>query len=282
MYTNVGRVDAGIRWIAALGLFAVAVILNDSPAVALGSALAAIAIAGTALTKFCPLYRLLGIGTRSRTSISKRALMLLLALVPARAGLAQTHAEHKLVLRPESRLWLEGSSNLHDWSCDATEVSAEMIVRTNRDSSTQAETPTTVDRVTVSVPVQRIECANRQMNGNLRKTLRAKDHPVIEFSMTGGELGAPAEKGRLTVSARGDLTVAGTTLAIALEAEGRDTGDGALRITGAQEILMTDYGISPPTALMGLLKTDNRVLVRFDLIADYVELEAHLTMSERN
>lgn len=206
---------------------------------------------------------------------------LVLALLPglwlAPTAFGQTEPQHRLVLRPESRLWLEGSSNLHDWSCDATEMTAEIRVRSHRDSTTGGEVPTALERVTVSVPVQRIGCANRQMDGNLRKTLRAKEYPTIQFAMTGGELAAPAEQGRLTVVARGELTVSGITRPIELRAEGTDTGDGALRITGTQDILMTDYGIQPPSALMGLLKTANLVLVRFDLVADYVELEAHLS-----
>jgi hypothetical protein len=30
-------------------------------------------------------------------------------------------------------------------------------------------------------------------------------------------------------------------------------------------ILMTDYGVKPPTALLGTLRTGNRVLVKFEL-----------------
>jgi hypothetical protein len=37
-------------------------------------------------------------------------------------------------------------------------------------------------------------------------------------------------------------------------------------------IEMTDFGIHPPTAMMGLLKTRNDVTIFFDLTTDYERL----------
>jgi hypothetical protein len=61
MHTNVGATDAKVRWALAAVFFAVAIAFNASPAITLIAALAALLMAGTALTRSCPLYRLLGI-----------------------------------------------------------------------------------------------------------------------------------------------------------------------------------------------------------------------------
>jgi len=66
MNANVGVVDATVRWILAIGCFAVAIIWNASPVLALLGALLALLLAGTALTHACPLYRLLHISTAHR------------------------------------------------------------------------------------------------------------------------------------------------------------------------------------------------------------------------
>jgi hypothetical protein len=63
MNANVGALDARIRWVLALICFAVAIVYNTSPVVALLSALAALVLAGTALTHSCPIWRLLHINT---------------------------------------------------------------------------------------------------------------------------------------------------------------------------------------------------------------------------
>jgi hypothetical protein len=41
--------------------------------------------------------------------------------------------------------------------------------------------------------------------------------------------------------------------------------DGSVKATGVVPILMTDYGIQPPTAIFGRLKTGNEVKVNFEL-----------------
>jgi hypothetical protein len=38
---------------------------------------------------------------------------------------------------------------------------------------------------------------------------------------------------------------------------------GKLVFEGSQKIKMTDYGVSPPTALLGVLKTDNDIVLNF-------------------
>jgi len=44
--------------------------------------------------------------------------------------------------------------------------------------------------------------------------------------------------------------------------------DGTLRAQGALPILMTDFGITPPTALFGVVRTEDRLVVKFDLFVD--------------
>jgi hypothetical protein len=42
--------------------------------------------------------------------------------------------------------------------------------------------------------------------------------------------------------------------------------DGRLRFTGSYPIDMPEYGITPPTAMFGSLRTGRRVVVHFELI----------------
>ena len=61
MHTNVGATDAKVRWALAALFFAVAIAFNGSPVITLVAAFAALMMAGTALTRSCPVYRLLHI-----------------------------------------------------------------------------------------------------------------------------------------------------------------------------------------------------------------------------
>lgn len=63
MKANVGSLDATIRWTFAIVFFGMAIAFNSAPAIALVTALLALVMAGTALTKVCPLYTVLGLDT---------------------------------------------------------------------------------------------------------------------------------------------------------------------------------------------------------------------------
>jgi hypothetical protein len=181
----------------------------------------------------------------------------------------------RLVLRTGSRLWLEGDSNLHAWSCDAKGVVPEL--RLERPAPT--DPPVRIERASLQISVPLIECGNGKMNENLRKALKAEEHEHISFEVTGAEFIDTGTRGELEVLAKGKLTVAGTSRDLQFQVSGTDTGNGALRLTGRLTILMTDYGVQPPTAMLGLLKTKNEVLIRFDLVADYERIERAMSNS---
>ena len=63
MKPNVGSADATIRWTLAIIFFGLAIAFNSAPLIALVTALLALIMAATALTKVCPLYTALGFDT---------------------------------------------------------------------------------------------------------------------------------------------------------------------------------------------------------------------------
>ena len=67
---------------------------------------------------------------------------------------------------------------------------------------------------------------------------------------------------------QGTLRIAGRERVVRMPVELEEQRDGSVRAKGALPILMTDYGISPPTALFGVVRTENRIVVKFDLLVD--------------
>lgn len=68
MKQNVGIIDARIRLVLAALLFGAALAFNSLPLIALAAALVALVLAGTALTRACPMYAILGLDTTSQRS----------------------------------------------------------------------------------------------------------------------------------------------------------------------------------------------------------------------
>ena len=72
MKANVGSTDAVVRWIVAIAAFTLSIIFNASPLPSLGFALVGLVMAATALTRSCPIYRLLGLSTCPRQPAGHR------------------------------------------------------------------------------------------------------------------------------------------------------------------------------------------------------------------
>ena len=79
---------------------------------------------------------------------------------------------------------------------------------------------------------------------------------------------------------QGTLRIAGRERVVRVPVQVQQQRDGSLRAQGALPILMTDYGISPPTALFGVLRTENRIVVKFDLLVDRPSTVASVEESE--
>lgn len=151
-----------------------------------------------------------------------------------------------------SRLWIEGDSSLHPWSCEASSPAADIHVDT--------QSPQLVRALTLRVAVAQIECGNESMNGKLREALHAQQHPFIEYRLTQAER-VPGNKLRL--EAMGDLSINGKTRPAVFQVDVALAPDGTAQANGSIVMLMSDFQVEPPTAMLGLIKTADQITVKF-------------------
>ena len=166
------------------------------------------------------------------------------------------------MLGPESRLWLEGDSNVRRWSCESKLFQADAHARTG-----DAGAPPAVERLHVSVTVSELRCGDEHMDEKLRDALKAKQHPRIDFVFTAVEALPGAQAGEYRLKTTGTLTVAGASKAVTMVVWAGALPDGTLFARGGLPLEMTSYGIDPPTAFLGFLRCKDRIVVRFELVA---------------
>ena len=53
---------------------------------------------------------------------------------------------------------------------------------------------------------------------------------------------------------------------MALEAVAREEAGSVLRVRGSEEIVMTEFGVKPPSLMMGTMKVRDRVVVQYDVL----------------
>jgi polyisoprenoid-binding protein YceI len=153
---------------------------------------------------------------------------------------------------------IEGTSNVHGWDCSTTQFTG---------TANGALAATGIDglsALSVSVPVAQIDCDNGTMNTKLREALRASAAPNIRFVLGNATVSAPRNN-RFNVNSRGQLTIAGQTRPVTFTAQGQVLANNRYRFTGSVPVTMSQFGIRPPTAMMGTMRTGDRVTVRFDV-----------------
>ena len=174
---------------------------------------------------------------------------------------AFTPAVAPLTLRPESRLTFEGTSTVKDWSCQAATISAAI----DADAGAVAavlQGKKAVKTVTLTFPVEKLDCANGTMNGHMWKALNADTHKTLVFTLSGYEL---AGVGTVTGTLNGTLRINGVTKPITMKAQFTEAPNGGLRMVGSYPLTMTDWQVQPPTLMLGTLKVDPVVTVKFDV-----------------
>lgn len=179
----------------------------------------------------------------------------------------------RLSVRPDSRLWLEGSSNVRHWHCEATTLDASIDI----DAAGEHALPhgaVYVRRVQVSVPTHALTCGGGQMDRIMYKALHVDDTPECRQIIGHFEVVAASGTSNESLVMQGPLRIAGRERIVRVPVELLPQHDGTMRARGALPILMTDYGITPPTALFGVVRTENLIVVKFDLLVDKPTLVA--------
>lgn len=186
------------------------------------------------------------------------ALAAILLLSPASNTQAQSMNSYSSVSAENSRMWVTGTSTIHDWECPVNDFTAEIR------ASDDGETLSAIGSITVTATVDAIECEKGKMNKKLQEALQSDDHPQVTFeaesaAITAGEEAPVAE-------AAGTLTMAGETRDLTVDATITRSDNGRILLTGRAPILLSNFGIDPPTALLGTLKTGDEVFVRFEIV----------------
>ncbi|MCS6965191.1 MAG: YceI family protein [Candidatus Kapabacteria bacterium] len=162
-------------------------------------------------------------------------------------------------LHSASTLWIEGNSTLHAWSAKATQLNV-----TGNASAVGSVLRWKIDSLLLRIPVRGLSSGKRDLDENMWTDLKAARYPEILFRLKNYRPQEDVASDSLPISVEGWLTVAGRERLISFPAMWSVTGN-RIRVRGSTELLMTDFGIKPRTFLV-VMKVDNRVVVRFDLL----------------
>lgn len=189
------------------------------------------------------------------------SLCLLLSISPA---LGQTAFK----VGTGTEFFVDGTSNIHNWTATVGTVEGTFTMADAFLRKGKLQPGVAFQGGTLRIPVASLDGGKGEtMNNKILAAFDAPTHPQIEFALGEATVASiPDGDAEFPVSVSGQLTMAGQTHPVTLALTGQRQADGSFRFSGKHPILMTSFGMDPPTALFGQIATGDEVVIRFTLV----------------
>ncbi|NMM48773.1 YceI family protein [Marinigracilibium pacificum] len=188
---------------------------------------------------------------KDTSRITAITLMLLLLTAFNSQLLAQYKVDSK-----NSELTVLGTSSLHDW-----EIVAETLEgNANFDLTGGLKA---VNNLSFDVVVNSMKSGKSGMDKNTYDALNEKKYKNVSYKLTKANKITPSG-GKYKVDATGNLSIAGKSKSVNMVVTVTPSGS-TVSIAGSYKMKMTDFGIDPPTAVFGTIKTGDEIEIKFNV-----------------
>lgn len=166
------------------------------------------------------------------------------------------------VIEPSSSLTINGASNVTRFTCGLESYGFTDTLRLVRRTASQIE----FSPNKISVPVAGFDCAHKLITSDFQETLQASEYPQIGISFLSL---------RLVPSDRTDVSMYEGQVVIELSGKKREftilfdfweQSYAQYNLMGHKKLHFTDFELTPPTKMMGLVKVDDELSIDFDLV----------------
>lgn len=171
------------------------------------------------------------------------------------------------VITPDSKIWLEGKANVVNFTCKATEIETTGRLA-GLDTTSTVPSPHGDVNLQVKIPVHKLNCGRQGINRDMKQTLNANEHPYITYKLDRNQLNSAQFKDGLMqfdIQTWGGLHISGTDKTEEIQVNGQFLGPWQFRITGSHQVSMSEYGLTPPSPMMGLIRVEDKLEVHFDV-----------------
>lgn len=168
------------------------------------------------------------------------------------------------VIQKNSNLCIEGKTNINSFRCDIKEYLQPDTIYFFKEE--QAMKPVSL-RGGLSINIKRFDCHQQFITNDLRKTLKADEQPMLKIDLLNiGYYNGNAGNIKGWVN----ITLAGVIKTFEIDYAVRNGQPANLELTGTRKLTFSDFGLKPPQRLAGLIKVEEELSVRFQLVLQSV------------
>ncbi|MEP2771500.1 MAG: hypothetical protein ABJH05_05095 [Fulvivirga sp.] len=167
----------------------------------------------------------------------------------------------KVYILPESRIFLDGESNINTFSCELCNGSESTILSLCYQPQKLAYI---FDQNQYALSIDNFVCDNKHITADLKEALKIDQHPYMYLQLK-KLIGFDNKLG--VKQAELSITIAGVTNDYCLNYELKPGVEkGQFQVFLNSDFDMSDFEIEPPTALMGLVKVKKDIEIKLHLV----------------
>lgn len=167
----------------------------------------------------------------------------------------------KWIVEKNSTLQVAGKSNVNEFSCKIREYAA-------KDTITCSDEP--AKTITLSgelkMDVLSFNCNSSVITKDLRKTLKAETYPTFNIRFLSLQSMPTLLRNTELIKGCLEVELAGVVKKFELNYAFTAIGAGYIKLTGSHRFCFSDFNLSPPRKLAGLIKIKDEFDVSFQLI----------------
>ena len=167
-----------------------------------------------------------------------------------------------------SKMKIEGTSTIHDWTAETTFVGGVMELDPAFDQA--LKNPGGAPKVDVVLPVRQLKSSGgSKMDAVMYEHMNIKEYPTIKYHLLELAPKAAAAGSMSAFDAKGALTVSGVTRTNTMSVTFERLDPAKIKVKGTANLKMTDFGVKPPApSILGMspIKTGNDIKLSFEWV----------------
>lgn len=158
-----------------------------------------------------------------------------------------------------AKVEIQGTSNIHDWEMKTEKGNSTAVFVTDVHGALSALTA-----LTFTLPVESLKSEHSGMDKNAYKAMRSDKFAQLSFTILSASV-KPAGSA-YQIASKGKLTISGVTKDVDITGICTVNADKSITLNGSYKLKMTSYNVTPPSIMLGAIKTGDDITVKFNLL----------------
>jgi hypothetical protein len=170
---------------------------------------------------------------------------------------------HRLIVLPASKLSIDGKTNINSFTCAIANYSGtDTLVLHEGGKNTR---PVFV-KGSVGLDASTFDCGMNIMTSDFRKTVKSEEFPAIVIDFLSFERTPSYAQKEESFKGILKISLAGVTKLFEVDCSIEAKPNGMIHLKGGRKFTFADFGLSPPSRMMGTIKVQDDLSVNFHLV----------------